>query len=361
MLATTVRCEQCGYDNDPRHRFCGMCGAKLALPLATAPKPPAVSPVSSNDEPWDSLQSIRARREPPPPPPKGAPVSGPSLLGLSDESTNSNVTYLFEDEERSTHWGRIFVLLLFIAIGVSAWHWRQEVGTWAVKLSRDSAVAPTQVMTQAPPAPDGTQQPPPTTAAQPNQTQAGAQPASATPNGSQAAPANPPAAGQANPPATAPANPAATAAAPPPAQANSAPAQPPAQPPAQTTAASTPPETAKPPATPAAERTPESPAAEGLEAEGEKYLYGTGVSANCDRARKDLTDAAGQSNEKAQSVLATMYATGHCVPRDPALAYRWFAKALHEDPNNGRLKRDLEVLWNQMSADEKQMAMRSQP
>jgi TPR repeat protein len=56
-----------------------------------------------------------------------------------------------------------------------------------------------------------------------------------------------------------------------------------------------------------------------------------------------------------------MYATGHCVPRDPALAYRWFAKALHEDPNNGRLKRDLEVLWNQMSADEKQMAMRSQP
>jgi hypothetical protein len=94
-----------------------------------------------------------------------------------------------------------------------------------------------------------------------------------------------------------------------------------------------------------------------LEAEGEKYLYGTGVPVNCDRAQKDLFAAAGQGNAKAYSVLGTMYATGHCTSRDLPLAYHWFAKALHEDPGNTRLQRDLQVLWDQMSADERQIAM----
>jgi len=38
--------------------------------------------------------------------------------------------------------------------------------------------------------------------------------------------------------------------------------------------------------------------------------------------------------------------------------YRWFAKALHQDPENGRIQRDLEILWRQMTPDERQMAMR---
>ena len=74
---------------------------------------------------------------------------------------------------------------------------------------------------------------------------------------------------------------------------------------------------------------------------------------------KDLKTAAGHSNPKAMSVLGTMYATGHCVDRDLPSAYRWFARALHLDPGNARVQRDLEVLWRQMSADERQLAMRS--
>ena len=53
-----------------------------------------------------------------------------------------------------------------------------------------------------------------------------------------------------------------------------------------------------------------------------------------------------------------MYATGHCASRDLPTAYRWFARALHQDPGNARVQRDLEVLWKQMTPDERQIAQR---
>jgi TPR repeat protein len=61
-------------------------------------------------------------------------------------------------------------------------------------------------------------------------------------------------------------------------------------------------------------------------------------------------------NSKAQTVLGTMYATGHCVGRDLPSAYRWFARALHEEPQNSRISADLQVLWRQMTPQEKQLA-----
>ncbi len=66
-----------------------------------------------------------------------------------------------------------------------------------------------------------------------------------------------------------------------------------------------------------------------------------------------------QSNPKAQTLLGAMYATGHCVGRDLPNAYRWFAKALHGDPANSRLQRDLEVLWKQMTPEERLLAMKN--
>ena len=54
-----------------------------------------------------------------------------------------------------------------------------------------------------------------------------------------------------------------------------------------------------------------------------------------------------------------MYATGHCLPRNLPMAYHWFAVALHKDRDNTRLQRDLEMLWNQMTPEEKQMAIKS--
>jgi TPR repeat protein len=97
-----------------------------------------------------------------------------------------------------------------------------------------------------------------------------------------------------------------------------------------------------------------------LEAEGERYLYGTESPANCARAQRDLLAAAERSNAKGESVLGAMYATGHCVPRDLPLAYRWFAKALRQEPDNARFEGDVQILWNQMTPDERQTAMRPQ-
>jgi hypothetical protein len=93
--------------------------------------------------------------------------------------------------------------------------------------------------------------------------------------------------------------------------------------------------------------------------QGQRYLYGTGVRQNCDLAQKSLIMAAENSNIQAQSTLATMYATGHCVPRSLPLAYRWFAKASHLEPSNSRIEQDLEILWKQMTPEEKQIAIKS--
>ena len=49
---------------------------------------------------------------------------------------------------------------------------------------------------------------------------------------------------------------------------------------------------------------------------GEAYLYGRGVKEDCDEAMKYLKAASAKSNAKARSTFGTMYATGHCVPRD---------------------------------------------
>jgi TPR repeat protein len=104
-----------------------------------------------------------------------------------------------------------------------------------------------------------------------------------------------------------------------------------------------------------------NPAEDSLYLEGQKYLYGGhGVRQNCTLARQNLLAAAKNDNSKAESTLGTMYATGHCVPRDIPLAYRWFAQALHSDPRNTRLEKDAEIMWNQMTPPERQLALRNQ-
>ena len=89
---------------------------------------------------------------------------------------------------------------------------------------------------------------------------------------------------------------------------------------------------------------------------GEAYLYGRGVTENCDEAVKYLKAASAQKNAKARSAFGTMYATGHCVPRDLPTSYSWFALALRADPNNQILEKDLTAVWNQMTPPERQAA-----
>ena len=97
-----------------------------------------------------------------------------------------------------------------------------------------------------------------------------------------------------------------------------------------------------------------------LFAEGENYLYGDGVVKDCTRAEKDLRVAAGHAYPPAESLLGTMYASGHCVGRDLPMAYRWYARALHHDPANTRIQSDLEVLWKQMTPAEKRATQSGQ-
>jgi len=89
----------------------------------------------------------------------------------------------------------------------------------------------------------------------------------------------------------------------------------------------------------------------------QNYLYGRGVPRDCDRALSYLRRAA-DTSARAKTQLGAMYATGQCVPQDRPTAYHWMALAFRSDPRNSYLERDLQMLWSQMTADEKQRALR---
>jgi hypothetical protein len=93
-------------------------------------------------------------------------------------------------------------------------------------------------------------------------------------------------------------------------------------------------------------------------AEAQRYVYGNGVHQDCDRGLRILKTAAGQSDAKAMISLGALYSTGTCAPRDLPTAYRWFALALHKQPDNLPLQGDLQKLWSQMTPPERQLAIK---
>lgn len=334
------------------------------------------------------------RPDPPDPEPRSAnPVSGPSFLGLADEPAEG-VSYLLEDEPAPSHRGAYLVVVLAVAAAAAGWHWRQDLRAWVARASagtpavqspaannQSAATAATQATETATPSGGATPTPPegssaaPPSAGSANTTPATASPAPPTAQspGDQPAPNGVIASTAAAPvPSTTPADAQPPQSAPPaaatdagansqPADSDSATAK---ESEDQTAAAAAPAPVKTAPvvkskSSPAidTQKGPAGSATDALEAQGEKYLYGTGVAANCTLAQKNLLAAAQRSSARAQSVLATMYATGHCATRDLPLAYRWFARALHQDPDNIRIQEDLKVLWNQMTPDERQLAM----
>jgi hypothetical protein len=339
----TARCGQCGHENNPEYRFCGICGAPL--------------------EP-----AIRTREAGMPRPP--ARVSGPSFLGLGDDHTR-DLDYLLEDDPPRGH-GRLYLalLLLIVSAALLAWYWR-DGNPWTALLQRPQSKPPA-VATPAP-VPVPTSEPvasavPPQ--AQPVATEkaAAAPPPTAEPAGGSAPSASP--AEAVKPPDQTPEANDHAAAGESAAKAQTAPAPVATQaeaPGEEETETSIPKPTPALPSThvsktvpgPQAVIPPVSPE-DKLVAEGERYLYGRGVRPDCALAQRDLLIGAQRSNTKAQTMLGAMYATGHCVNRDLPTAYRWFAKALHGDPGNSRVQRDLEVLWKQMTPEERQLAMKSQ-
>jgi hypothetical protein len=320
-----VKCEKCGYENFPQHRFCGMCAAPLPLP---------------------TVPGIRPDPEPRPQPPRPLSRAAPAAVQREPASPR-NLSYLLEDEPPPSHRGKYFLalLLLLVALGVVGWHWR---GDWSALIARFSSSP-------------GSTQPSSSGAASPSDT---VPPAGASAGAAQ------PGAGVSDQAPAVQSSPAAPAAADSTQGSQGDESQPSNSSPQGDSAAATsddsggvaapPPPARKAPkmrAQPVAP--PAAPAAE-LEAEGEKYLYGNGVPENCTRARTNLLAAAQHSNAQAQNVLGTMYATGHCATRDLPTAYRWFSRSLRKDPSNTRIEQDLKVLWNQMTPEERQLALRDQ-
>jgi hypothetical protein len=359
-----VRCTHCGYDNSPEYRFCGMCGASLAHPPVTKTVARETARAEASEE-------------------RAAPVGGnghgnsetvhgPSFLGLA-EDPKTEFHYLYEDEPPRSYAGLIFVLVLLLGAGGFAyWQW-QHHGFPFNRLTADnkpsgqtaspSEVAPAQSQDQQtkiekPMTGAGDVTPLPTEKdLKPGETgktaefpaEGGQNAAGGTPAGNQ-----PGAAAQDE-----------DKAAEKPDNTEEAKATPPATVPGKPTKSRTPAPKPKAPAAKAPVQaatetttTPASPDAD-LELAGERYLYGNGLPQNCTRAESALRTAATHGNSKAQTVLGTMYATGHCVGRDLPTAYRWFARALHQEPQNSRISADLQVLWRQMTPQEKQLATSS--
>ena len=339
-------------------------------------------------------------------------ISGPSFLGLNkpadrqtsqsswgsgmshDPRDSGNLDYLLEEEEEPKRgWGKLLVIVIALALigGFGYVRWKQGGFNF---------LKPTPAAVSAPSASDPASTP--GTAATPDVATPDSPPANAT-TPAQAAASNPADSSPANPtPATPDAGVGAAAPAPPAsapaaggAEAGTQPAAPPpdaasaqtaaddntspTNPPDTTSAdkapaadsegdsdaepskpvAHTQPATAKPsPARTVRERKPTPVTPLDTTAEAERYIYGRGVGQDCDHGLRLLKPAAAQSNPKAMILLGSLYSSGTCTPRDLPTAYRWFALALHKQPDNQPLQDDLQKLWSQMTQPERQLAIK---
>jgi len=413
-----VRCGRCGNENDDSNRFCGMCGASLVATTQTGGQKPVAAPTGSSAVPRQTagpvqapvqsaprqaaeapvpepagLNSAAAERRPAPLPPTGARsstgpvITGHSFLGLSspgpavdrhDEGDplrpSSNLDYLLDDEEEEPRrgWGKLvlMVIALALAVGLGYLHFKQtgfagltasDKKPPAAKPVADSVPGADSGGTAGPASPDSTN---PTAG-----TGSGTAPAPATggaaasPAGSDAGTATASTPSQTTPQVTpqttpSPITPSQTV----PAQAQASDPNLPASsvpPPASSGPDKQPPPAEPTPAPKAPTRKP--PAAQkpvDPVAYAERYIYGRGVSQDCDHGLRLLKPAAEQSNAKAMISLGALYSTGTCTPRDLPTAYRWFALALHQEPDNQALQDDLQRLWSQMTQPERQLAIK---
>jgi len=350
-----VICPRCLENNPESYRFCGMCGSVLA----------SVKPAAEPEPARASEKRAPAPVAPPEAKPRAAervqPGSGPSLLGLNQPSVNqpsgnqpnadslydtafSSMESYFEPGEPKPAWRRILVTLVIVAaLGGVAWWGYDNLGRWREGSTPGSPHATNRGAAAArrPPAEPEAKNPiaPPVS---PSTERSEA----ATPGGEKSS--NPPAKGGTSAAIPAVAKPAEKA-------------EPRREAAAAAAKSVTPPKSSVTHKNTAGAQTAANAATaptggDALFRKGEAYLYGRGVPKNCDQAVKYLKLAADQSSAKARSAFGTMYATGHCVPRDLPTSYRWFAQALRADPNNQILEKDLSAVWNQMTPPERQLA-----
>jgi hypothetical protein len=56
--------------------------------------------------------------------------------------------------------------------------------------------------------------------------------------------------------------------------------------------------------------------------------------------------------------LGSLYSSGTCAPRDLPTAYRYYAMALHQQPDNQPVQNDLQDIWAKMTQPERQLAIK---
>ena len=83
------------------------------------------------------------------------------------------------------------------------------------------------------------------------------------------------------------------------------------------------------------------------------YLRRDGVPRGCAKAMSLLNKAANAESVRARNRLASMFAVGSCVQRNPMEAYRWMSAALELDPHNQWAKQNRELMLRQMTVEER--------
>ncbi len=398
-----MRCPRCGNENSDTNRFCGMCGATMLPASGPAASAPAQGAATRTSAVPSSVPSAPAQSRTSAPVSEDAPViSGPSFLGLNDPaprkraslsgdphaSSSRNLDYLLEDEEEHRHGGGgkfiLILLALALAVGFGYLRWKNQGFGWlgshtnkpsaATQNSEapdtSSATPPASNSTSAPATPTAPPQPTPDPAAAAG-SPAATSPAAANPAAANPAPANPSAVSPATNPATGTTQPnsspgdaaASSDASNPPADSAAAPPVPAAKEPGPTAPDAAP--AANPKPTKAADQPPPKPRAaikptQAIDpvSEAQKYLYGRGVTQDCDRGLRLLKPAANQSNPKAMIEMGALYSAGLCTPHDLPTAYRWFALALRKEPDNLAVQTDLQKLWGEMTQPERQLAIK---
>jgi hypothetical protein len=385
-----------------------------AAPVQTAPTQPAPRPVPQAPAAAPTgLGGVTAERRAAPSSPSdegprtGAIITGPSFLGLNTPGfhtdpkvdggrdalpPSSDLDYLLEDEEEpSRGLGKLILVVAALALlaGFGYLHWKQGGFDW-LKAGDKEATAAKPTAAGTPTGADSGSSMGSATAASPDGAGAGASGTGTAPatSGTVASPTESASA----PAAAAQTTPTGTLAQSVPSQSVSSRNSPAQSAPAQSTPSSTvgpqtvapqgqatdpnlPASSAVPAAGSDSGRTPpqveaaaparKPPAARPLAArpvdlvtEAERYIYGRGVRQDCDHGLHLLKPAAESSNPKAMISLGALYATGTCTPRDLPTAYRWFALALHKEPDNQALQDDLQKLWSQMTQPERQLAIK---
>lgn len=399
-----MRCPRCGNENPEENRFCGQCGTTLLAPAPIPQKPQAVgagqaqvvaSPESPPRDPEPIRKAVPAAR-----PDESASISGPSFLGLNDPAPSrvspskratlsidphnappaSNLHYLLEDEEElrgSGLWKFALILIaLALAIGFGYLRWKNQGLAWLTPQAKKPA------LTDQPVTGDGNSA---STNGSPAATQTPAS-TSITPEQQPAAPQNtaPPSNAVGGDAAGHPQTAAQTGATSAPANSpdgakpadggNAAGAEKSSATPAAGGSDTGSPDSTKEsasadagnddsdvaPAKPKAEAPAKPRAAVPVDpvSEARKYIYGKGASQDCDHGLRLLKPAANSGNAKAMVEMGALYSAGLCTPRDLPTSYRWFAMALHKEPDNQSVQTDLQKLWGEMTQPERQLAIK---